>query len=663
MAIIELYQSNGFDGGIYPIQTSILKGLIYKMKPGQKKQFHISGSYGFYNNRSYQYQDITHDGNGIFKFLINGLNQPVGKLTYNEVLITLDLTTIYKDLYTPYLNASRGDNKYRVTDVKYVYVINDIADDVRKAYMNSPINRKIGIGVCAKLSNVYNYRYIVGPTPEAYELNRPTEGAKIEWNRDYKHHYVGPSWKLADNQSYAEYYARAIYWWDETKENDINELLNLSRTYHGKFVGSVSDIENNNKAYSELLVNLLNYFSKQDTNPDTREWFVGASNSLDMGENDHNLYGCKIICDSNTRGLVIEIPLTRRGPVGKLFLPLIKPGSGYYTPTNYRCDFDHFLWYFIPWEKDNSLRFLMLTDSEVAEVNDNKVKAYVATRRGHTKDDMPYMDKEDFEQLNSYWGYGYHYRLDPNRLFDGGVTIKIPQLATFDKSEKALFEHVHEQTGVRFPIENNQITYKTSMGGLTAEVIFTGTRSSVLFMPTPINITIIDDSVHLFSLFGRDNTKLISDPIGVKEVDMGLIRSDEPDQPLIIDLSNLTYTLNFNRLTIRDEFKQNYDMLKLFKTGDITSQLPEVQVKYLTEILKLYASYSHFGYYKDEKLIPDYLLVNINDCEVVYNGLNSSEKSGQYTRLSGYKNLLVLKPLHGIYSIPFTRWIILSYED
>lgn len=660
--MIEIYQVNRDTA--YDINYSIMNVMINKYKDFRSDQYYITSNiHDSRNNRSCIYNDFKHKGNGIFVFRFNQLGDVVSRLIYNEVSITLDISPIYKELYTPYLNTSCGDNKYRLTDIKYCYVINDFPDNIRNKYTRTSYGRKLGARESAKLANNFEYRYIIGPTPEIYELNRPIEGVKVEWNKDFEHHYVGTKWKLADNQSYAEYYARAIHWWDESKEDDINELLNLSRTYHGKFVGEVSTIERNNNVYNELLVNILNYFSKIDSNQDNREWFVGDSDSLDRGEDDHNLYGCKIICDDNTRGLVIEIPLTRRGPVGKLFMPLIKPGSGYYTPTNYRCDFDHFLWYFIPWEKNNSLRFLMLTDSEVAEVDDNKVKAYIATRRGHTKDDMPYMDEDDLNQLNSYWGFGYHYRLDPNRLFDGGVTIKIPQLATFDREEKTLFEYIHEQTGVRFPIENNQITYKTAMGGLVAEVIFTGTRSSVLFMPIPINITIIDDSVHLISLFGKNNTSIIHDLTEVKETNINLTRSIVPEQPPIVDLCNLTYSLNLDRLTIKNEFKQFYDMLKLFKTGDITSQLPEIQVKFLTEILKLYVSYSLIGYYKNERNIPDTLLVNINDCKVIYNGLNKVEFSGEYTRLSGYKNILVLEPLHGVYSIPFTRQIILSYED
>jgi len=644
--------------------NKIFTTLNAKMNAGQLNQYGLnSGYYYITYNASHDFPDVINDGKGTFTIQINQPRSGIATLAYNQVNVVIEVKSLYKKLYTPYLNAGIGNNKYRLCDLKYCFVRNDYSPSI-KNWLKTPILKQEAIASTAKNSQNIRQFLTLGPAPTFVEVPPLKDGNSVEWNKDYTHHYVGPKWILDENQSYAEYYARKIYWYESNKEADITTLLSLSRIYHGKIIGEVSIIDSENNTYSNLLISLLNYFSKKDTNQDTREWFISASDNLNSSTSDHNLYGCKIICDDNTRGLVIEIPITRRGPVGRLFLPFINPNE-IYTPTKDRCDFDHFLWYFIPWEKNNALRFLMLTDCEITNIKDNKVKARIATRRGHTRDDMPDMIQEDLDQLDCFWGYGYHYRLDANRLFDGGVTIKIPQLATFDRSEETLFKLIYEQTGVLFPIDNNTISYSSTMGSLVATITFTGTRSSVLFLPNPIKVTILDDGVNLFTLFGRDNTKLIRNPIAIKEQESSndLNRSIEVPLSTIIDLTNLTYGVNLSRDNLVDELKLNYDMLKLFKAGDLTQDLPEVQVKYLTNIFKLYVSFGYFGYYTDERLIPDNLLVNLNQCEVIYNGLNTSECAGDYTKLSGNKNLLVLKPNHGFYTLPFTRYLVLSYED
>lgn len=667
--MFELYQyiAENNRPGIMPGRKAIHELwdiLNLKMNAAQLKQYGLSGSCYIHNyNKSHDYPDIIHDGKGIFTIQVNQPRSGIATLAYNQINVVVDVTPIHKKRYTPYLNAGIGNNKYKLSELKYCFVNNNYSDNTRNR-LRTTILKQEAVANSSWSRQVTREYLTLGPAPLYAEVPPPKEGNNVEWNKGYTHHYVGPKWILEENQSYAEYYARKIYWYESNKEADITTLLSLSRTYHGKIIGEVSSVESENTNYSKLLIELLNYFADRDTNQDTREWFISASDNLDSSTNDHNLYGCKIICDDNTRGLVIEIPITRRGPVGRLFLPFINPNE-IYTPTKDRCDFDHFLWYFIPWEKNNALRFLMLTDCEVASIKGNKVKARIATRRGHTKDDMPTMSQVDLDQLDCFWGHGYHYRLDANRLFDTGVTIKIPQLATFDRSEETLFKTIYEQTGVMFPIENNTITYSSTMGSLVATITFTGTRSSVLFLPNSLKVTILDDGVNLLSLFGKDNTKLVRNPILIKGQDDSskLTRDIVDSLTTIIDLTSLTYGVNLSRDNFVEELKLNYDMLKLFKVGDFTKNLPEVQVKYLTNIFKLYVSFGYFGYYTNERLIPDNLLVNLNQCEVLYNGLNTKELAGDYVKLSGNKNLLVLKPQHGFYILPFTRYLVISYED
>lgn len=615
-------------------------------------------------NISFQYGDFDYHGNGQFTYYINRAEGNDHYRFYNTIKVRIDLEPIYRLYDTPYYNAGNKNFKWCVADYPYCYGIIGMGTRYTELYNKCDPNTVVQGSYCSfQTTGVKTY---LGPHPGIKRLPLRNGRTIKEWNVNYEHDYVGTKWVLNENQTYGEYYARNVYWWDEAKADDIRKLLADSQLNHGKLIGNINANLDVNQAYTTLLLSLLNHFSKIDRKNQHQDWVCNpALDTVDY----YNLYGSKIHCDKNTRGLVIEIPRTRRGPVGRLFLPFINPADGYYTPTPHRCDFDHFLWYHIPWEKGNCLDYLMFTDTEVAEEGPepNQVKACIATQRGHTRNNLPELSDASLAKLDAFWGFGYHYRIDPKRLFESGLVFKVSSLATFKQTEESVLKLIFDETGVMFPIDGNTLTYTLTENYLQVTLLLNGPRSQVYFKQTPMNIIIADKIIPISSLF---KTNASQDNITVEYAPNkdGWITNNPNQQgstyPLgILDLFNATYNLNVTRNSLPDGLKMNYDMFKQLKSKTYAGDQPIVLLQFIANVLN-----EKLGNYKwfcnnNDATNPSDGVVNTYACNILYNGPNTVKDSPTYYKRGGLSNILILEPQHAPIAKHLARYIMISYED
>jgi hypothetical protein len=638
-----------------PIFSDIFRKHIEydKLSMIEKERIHRK----FYNlcirdNISINHPDLINMGGG--KFILYSHN-PLGsclnpKFIYNPMKVNLDLSPIYKIHHTPYYNCGSGDFKYTLSDFDWLLIATDQFRS--KPTYKGPTGRYFASNITL---NDVKYHLEIGPLVTNKIIHETKLGTEVEWNSGYIHPYIGPREKLEEGQIYGMYYARDVYWYEDEKEEEITKLLTLCQKYHGKKLGTLSDI-GDNQLLNNSLLSLLNYFLPKDRILDTIPFIIDSDITKPK-----NLYGSTIICDEKTRGLVIDVPYDRKGVVGKFFMPFIKPdANSRYTESPDRCNFNTMLWYNVPWEKGNCINYLMLTDSEVCEEDGNKVKAYIATRRGHTKHDMPLLSDDDIKKMPSYFGFGYHYRLNANHLFKESIILTVPDIATFDSREDNLFRTIYEQTGVYFPIDNNAITCLPESYGLHATIKFTGAHARVFFMDVPVEVKIIPDEVSFFSQQEEKvELSLVTDGY------YRLTSIDNKDalvnKPTCVDLSILTQSFNLSKDILDNDLTMLYPILREIQLGE-TMKMPAVQIEYLTTLFKRYIGYTYFVNREPDLAVDRDILVNIGNCDILYNGPNTKEEAKVYYDPDRKKYLMVIRPLHETYGSALLNNLTLSYE-